>query len=178
MLFNGQLLVEVLVGILILAFLSLILFLIFNAVPKFIQSIEESIIVFNRSLNYQNILIGLSRKSFSQFESLLVDQPYFLSPTTTGYEIKIGKENFNNDYYQWFEINKDNLITVYIQSPFNVYSFPLLLSGLKDKIFIQDKWEVATDTVIDLTTNPNVNQYYQKSQGIQINDKIQLSTPE
>lgn len=171
----GQLLIEVLIGLIILSFLSLILFLIFNAWPKFVKSIDDSIIIYNRALNYQSILIGLSRTNFSQFDNLVINQPYHFSPTSSGYEIKIGKDNFENDYYQWFQIDENKLIKVYIQTPTNLYSFNFQLANIKEKIFVQDKWEIATTAIIDLTVNTSVNQYYDKSQNIQINGQIQLS---
>lgn len=172
---NGQLLIEVLMGLLILSFLSLIVFLIFNTLPKFIQSVDESILVYNKSLNYQNILIGLSRKNFSQFEQLLINQPYYFVATSIGYEIKTGKENLGNEYYQWFIVDNNNLVNVYLQTPNNIYTFPLNLNNIREKIFTQKKWEIATSAVIDLTTNSEINQYSEKSQNIQINGQIKLS---
>ena len=174
MLKNGQFLTEALLGLLILSFLSLIVFFTFNILPRFIQSVDESIIVYNKSLNYQNILIGLARKNPSQLENLVINYPYYLFTTTTGYEIKIGKENLENNYYQWFIVDDNNLIKVYLQTPTNIYIFPLNLSNINEKTFVQDKWQIATSAVIDLTTNTEINQYYEKSQNIEIDGKIKL----
>ncbi|GIW66114.1 MAG: hypothetical protein KatS3mg095_0012 [Candidatus Parcubacteria bacterium] len=168
---NAQLLVEVLIGILILSFLSLIIFFIFNIIPQSIKNSDEVIIIYNSSLNYENIILGLSRKNYSQFENLLNNQPYYIN---NNYEIKLGKEKYLNDYYRWFEKNEDK-INVYIQSLNNIYIFPLKIANIKEKIFFQDKWETATDSVIDLTTVSNINQYNSKSENIQTNGQIQLS---
>jgi len=175
MLNHGQLLIEVLIGILIISFLSLIVFLIFNIIPQSLKFSEESLMIYNRALNYQNILLGLTRSKFSQFNDLLINQPYYLSATSNGYEIKTGKEIIDNNYFQWFEIDNNKLIKVYFQTPNNLYSFNFQLINTVEKIFSQDRWEVATDTIIDLTVTTQTNYYWYKSNNIEVNGQIQLS---
>ncbi|MCS7183760.1 MAG: hypothetical protein NZ866_00195 [Patescibacteria group bacterium] len=174
MLKNGQLLLEVLVGILILSFLSLIIFLIFNFLPEVINTIDESIIIYNLALNYKNILLGLSRTNYSLFEDLIYNQPYYLITTSSGYEIKIGKEIINEyGYYRWFELIDDSLIKVYLQTPNNFYNFPFSLVNIREKIFVQENWQIATTGVIRVEEISN--QYLEKSANIEIDGQIRLS---
>ncbi|GIW65735.1 MAG: hypothetical protein KatS3mg094_254 [Candidatus Parcubacteria bacterium] len=167
---NGQLLLEVLTGILILSFLSLIIFLIFNIIPQSIENADKSIIIYNSALSYQSIVLGIARKNYSQFENLLKNQPYYFD---NNYEIKVGKDNYLNGYYRWFEITDDSL-NVYIQTSKDIYSFPLKITNIKELIFIQDSWEVATDSIVDASSGI-INQYNNKSENIKINGQIELS---
>jgi len=174
---KSQILIEVLIGIVFLSFLSILIFLYFNVFSKIDLISEESIFVYTKFMNYQNILLGLSRENFSQIEDLEYNKSYFLKPTTSGYIITEGVEMEllkSNQYLIWFEKpssigEQDNkkLIYIYIQSPFKAYKNSLLLANIKEKVFNQSQWLISTTSVISANTS---SIYYQEIDNITTTD--------
>lgn len=181
---KAQFLIEVLIGVVVLIILAVSLFLIFTIIPRAIRYSEDSLIVFNLSSNYINILNGIARENFIMLDMLTKDTDYKLESTTTGYLIKEGREYYNylgDNYAVWFRVidpifendPAKKLIEVYVQTPSYIYSSPLILTNLKEFVFFQDEWIVATSSVIYVTPTTTINQYYSTS-GINTDGEIYL----
>jgi competence protein ComGC len=178
-----QILVETLIAIVFISFLTLLVFFIFNVVSKINLISEDAIFVYNKFINYQNILLGLSRENFSQIEDLEYGKNYFLKPTTSGYMIVEGIENEiwkSNQYLIWFEksssfyeLDNKKMIYIYIQSPNKLYKSNLLLANIKERVFNQNEWLFPTTSILSVNTT---SIYYQEIENLTTSDgSIRLS---
>jgi len=173
---EGQFLVEILIAMVVLVILSVTLFYVFSVLPRAIRYSEDSLIVFNLSTNYINILNGISRKNFVVLDSLSKNTDYYLEATSSGYEIKEGKGYFSyigEDYAVWFRIIDSafendpsrKLIEIYVQTPSYIYSSPLIVTNLKEFVFLQDEWSEATTSIITVTPTTSIKQFSSSSLG-------------
>jgi len=181
---KSQFLVEILISMVIIIILAVTLFYVFTVLPRAIRYSEDSLIVFNLSNNYVNILNGISRKNFIVLDLLSKDINYYLKATTSGYEIKEGIESFSymgENYAVWFKMvdptfendPSRKLVEIYVQTPSYIYAFPLILTNLKEFVFLQDEWSEATTSIINVTPTTTIKQFATSS-GINTNGEIYL----
>jgi len=167
---KAQFLVEVLITIVILIILTVTLFYVFSVLPRAIRYSEDSLIVFNLSNNYINILNGISRKNFQALDMLSKDTDYYLAATSSGYEIKEGRNYFSyigENYAVWFRVvdpifendPAKKLIEIYVQTPSYIYSSPLILTNLREFVFLQDEWSEATTSIITVNPTTTIKQF-------------------
>jgi len=112
------------------------------------------------------------------------DINYYLKATTSGYEIKEGIESFSymgENYAVWFKMvdptfendPSRKLVEIYVQTPSYIYAFPLILTNLKEFVFLQDAWSEATTSIINVTPTTTIKQFATSS-GINTNGEIYL----
>lgn len=186
--FKSQMLLEIIIGLSIFITVSILIFLLFTIVSRSLKYSEESLVIYNLSSNYTYILLGISRENFSQLDNLEENVDYFLSPTSTGYEIKEGKEVYQSKsdiYYVWFRIVNSNLegdisqklLKIFVQTPSSLRSTPIILTNLKERTVFQDEWKEATSSIILIspTTSATSLIYYStKTENIKIDGEIYL----
>jgi len=181
---KAQFLVEILVASIVLIILTFALFYVFSVLPRAIRYSEDSLIVFNLSNNYINILNGISRTNFIALDLLSKDTDYYFQATTSGYTIKEGKELFSflgENYAVWFRIvdhifendPAKKLVEIYVQTPSYIYSSPLILTNLREFVFLQDEWIEATTSIITVTPTTLIKQFATSS-NLGINGEIYL----
>lgn len=186
--FNSQVLLEVIIGMSVFILVAILIFLLFAIVSRALKISEEALIVYNLSSNYSYILLGIARENFSQLDFLEERINYFLSPTSSGYEIKEGKELYPykiDNYYVWFTVENKNLegdpsqklIKIYVQTPNTLKSSNIILTNLKERSIFQDSWIEPTSSIITIspTTSATSLIYYStKSPNVNVNGEIFL----
>jgi len=183
--FKSQILVEVIVGLSVFILVAILIFALFTIVSKSLKLSEEALVVYNLSSNYSYILLGIARENFSQLDKLEENVSYFLSPTSTGYEIIEGRELYPyklENYYVWFTIeNKtlegdpsQKLLRIYVQSPNTLKSSLIVLTNLKERAIFQDEWKEATSSIIVITPTTSLIYYSTKTENVNINGEVYL----
>lgn len=186
--FKSQMILEVIIGLSIFILIAILIFLLFTIVSKALKISDESLIIYNLSTNYSYILFGIARENFSKFDMLEEGINYFLLPTSSGYEIKEGKETYAyglENYYVWFTVENKNLegdpsqklFKIYVQSPSTLRSSPIVLTNLKERTIFQDYWKEATSSIILISPGMSATSliyYSTKSENININGEVFL----
>lgn len=185
---KAQILMEVIVGLSVFVVVSILIFILFVIVSKGLRYSEEALVVYNLSSNYSFILLGIAREKFSKLDLLEENVDYYLFPSSSSYEIKEGKELVqlpSGNYYVWFRIKNKSLesnpslklVNIFVQTPSTLFSYPLILSNLKEKTIFQDIWSEATSSIITITPTTSATSliyYSTKSQEIYTNGEIYL----
>lgn len=182
---KAQILLEVIVNLIVFVGISILIFALLTAISKATRYSEDSLVIYNRTNNYTFILLGKSRENFSSFDLLYQDIDYYLEPTSTGYLIKEGKEQFlyrGENYYVWFRIadkmfNGDfsqKLFYIFVQTPSTIKKTPVILTNLKEKTIFQDEWSEATSSIINIPFSTSIIYYATKSESIKTNGEIYL----
>lgn len=169
---KGQFLVEALLILLLIILLSLSIFIVFNTIPNVLKYSDDSLIVYNLCLSYQNKLLGISREKFSVFDELVDDVDYYLEETSGGFNIQEGKEKYDikgGEYYVWFKIKNPNiendpnkkLLEIFVQTPSFLYTTNLILTRYNEKVLVQDEWTIVnsgplTTIINEFSTSQNV----------------------
>ena len=180
-----QILMEVIVGLSVFVIVAILIFVLFVIASKGLKYSEEAFVSYNLSSNYSFILLGISREKFSKLDLLEENIDYYLSPSSSGYEIKEGKELIqmpSGIYYVWFRIKNKalesnpslKLLSIFIQTPSTLFSYPLILSNLKEKTIFQDIWTEATSSIITITPTTSLIYYSTKSPHINIDGEVYL----
>jgi len=184
--FKAQLLLEILISLSVFITIALLIFLLFTIVARGLRYSEESLVAYNLSSNYSFILLGISRDNFTKLDLLEENIDYYLTPTSSGYEVKEGKDlikKASGNYYVWFRIKSKvlegdpalKLVNIFVQTPSTLLSYPLILSNLKEKTIFQDEWREATSSIIVITpttTATSLIYYSTKSPEINIDGEV------
>ena len=187
--FKAQILMEVIVGISVFVIISILIFVLFTIVSKGLKYSEEALIVYNLSSNYSFILLGISREKFSKLDLLEENIDYYLTPSSSDYEIKEGRETVQQPsgiYYVWFRVKNKflesnpslKLINIFVQTPSTVFSYPLILSNLREKTIFQDLWQEATSSIITITpTTSATSLIYYSTKSPEVNTDGEIYLP-